>query len=92
MSHPATNGMKTAKNLIITVLTSAVLVVAIGLVFSSASGDAVIPRQFFDAKIGAANASKNLMRLMDDSLTNLNKVNELERERAFSPALEIVNF
>lgn len=84
--------MKAAKNLVITVLTSAVLILAMGLLFGSANGDAVISRQFFEARIRAADSSKNLVRLVEDSLKNLRTVEQMEKNRQMKPALEIVNF
>ena len=84
--------VKIIKNLILTVLTSAVLIAALGLLFSSVNGDAVVPRQFFEARVKAAETSKNLARLVNDSLLNLNKISELERKSEAEQALDLIHF
>ena len=84
--------VKTIKTLILTVLTSAVLIVAVGLFFSSVNGDAVVPRQFFESRVKAADSARNLARLVNDSLLNLNKIKELEKDSKISPALDLIRF
>ncbi|PIR86760.1 MAG: hypothetical protein COU11_04620 [Candidatus Harrisonbacteria bacterium CG10_big_fil_rev_8_21_14_0_10_49_15] len=84
--------MKAVKNLIFTVLASAILIVTLGLFFSSASGDAVIPRQFFAARLRAADDSRNMARLINDSLQNLKKIDEYQRQGAVSSALDLLQF
>ncbi|PIR87828.1 MAG: hypothetical protein COU10_02485 [Candidatus Harrisonbacteria bacterium CG10_big_fil_rev_8_21_14_0_10_45_28] len=84
--------MKTIKNLILTVLTSAVLIVIVGLFFSSVNGEAVVPMQFFEARVKASDSAKNLAQLVDSSLLNLNKVKQWAEERKIAPALDLIQF
>jgi len=64
----------------------------VGLFFSSVNGDAVIPRQFFEARVKAGDASNYITELISGSLKNVNQVGALESEDKISPALDLIHF
>ena len=83
--------MKTRK-IIITSAVSAAVILGTGFLITQVSGEAYVPQAFFEQRVAGAGASKNIARMVADSLDNLVKIEEFDRIGNVNKALELVKY
>jgi hypothetical protein len=78
-------------HLLRTTVTS-VLVIGIGALVISYLVAAGIPRAFFAARVQSAGAANNLAVLINNSLANLHRIEQYEKNGSYGQALELLDF
>lgn len=70
----------------------AIIVIVVGAFIIAYSTSTTIPRAFFEARINTAGAANNLARLINNSLTNLHRIETFEQNKSHDQALEMLRF
>jgi hypothetical protein len=71
---------------------SAVVIIGAGFLIAQLTGPVYVPQNFFEQRVAGADASKNIARLVEDSLANLQKIETADKASDTSTALQLVTF
>jgi hypothetical protein len=71
---------------------ASVLVIGVGALVVSYFVAAGIPRAFFEARVQSAGAANNLAVLINNSLANLRRIEQYQKNESYGQALELLDF
>ncbi len=84
--------MSTSKHIFRTTAFVVLAIAALALIIGYAVGSGTPPKEFLEARIHAVGASNNLANLVNNSLSNLAKVDQFEHDGRDSQALELIGY